>query len=740
MENKLNIAFVWHMHQPSYKDPISGEYTMPWVLFHGTKDYYDMAAILEEFPEVHQTFNVVPCLIEQLIEYGSGKANDRYRNISVKPASELTRDDKTFILQYFFQANWEHMIKPLSRYQELLRKRGYSITAEDVPSVLRYFIDQDYLDLQVLFNLVWIDPVIRSRDEFLSTLYAKGGGYTEGEKARLLEKQLEIIRMILPKYKELQDRGIIEVSTTPYYHPIMPLLCDSFSAKEAMPNDHLPKERFVHPEDAQEQLRRGVALYKESFGVAPRGIWPSEGSVSMDILPILAGAGVKWFATDEEILSNTLKRPVRRDTSGNCYDAFLYRPYSIDAGDTLLSAVFRDHTLSDLIGFDYAKMDPSAAADDMVGRLVHIYGMLENPQAHIVNIILDGENAWEHFKNDGRDFLEALYSRLSDHPKLKSVTVDEFLSNYNERDSLKWIYPGSWINHNFRIWIGHAEDNAAWDYISGARRALVEYEASAKGTPEYKLKKKNIEAAWDTLYAAEGSDWFWWYGDDHSSMLDEHFDYLFRRNIKKIYMLLGIEPPDSLEIPISTGMKGFTPPVLPQAFINPVIDGIVTNYFEWLAAGYLERQFFGTSMHRDLHDEGLIGAIAYGFSPDSIFFRLDYVEGTKPENEQWSFSINFLEPVPIKLQVEVKGTTVASVVLAKVKDKWVETDFKADLAADSVVEVGLDLLTVGAKKGGELKLFISIDGADRGIERWPVKGFIIIDVPSDDFEEQNWSV
>ncbi|MBI5587175.1 MAG: glycoside hydrolase [Deltaproteobacteria bacterium] len=740
MENKLNIAFVWHMHQPLYKDPITNEYTMPWVLFHGTKDYYDMVAILEAFPQVHQTFNLVPCLIEQINEYGSGKANDRYGNISKKPASELTREDKSFILQYFFQANWEHMIKPLARYQELLRKRGYAITGDEIPSVLRYFIEQDYLDIQVLFNLVWIDPSIRDGDAFLSALYAKGGGYTEGEKLKLLDKQVEIMGMILPKYREMQDKGIIEVTTTPYYHPIMPLLCDSFSAKEAMPHVALPRERFTHPEDAREQMRRGVALYKETFGRAPKGIWPSEGSVSMEVLPILAGEGIEWFATDEEILSNTLRRPVRRDSSGNCYDAFLYRPYAIETDAKTLSAVFRDHILSDLIGFDYAKMDAEHAADDMVRRLAHIHGMLENPEAHIVNIILDGENAWEHFRNDGRDFLAALYSKLSNHPKLRPVTVSEFLTRNKDRDTLNWIYPGSWISHNFKIWIGHAEDNAAWDYIQEVRSALVDYEESAKKSSDYKSKKKSIAAAWETLYAAEGSDWFWWYGDDHSSMLDEHFDYLFRRNIKKIYTLIEMEPPDSLEIPISTEIKGFHPPVAPQAYINPVIDGSVTNYFEWLAAGALERQFFGTAMHRELQGEGLIVAVAYGFSRDALFFRLDYLEELIPHETQWSFTINFLHPVPLRVNSVVKGKDAKAIVYGKVKDKWVTTDFRADIAADTVVEVGIDLLTLGAVKGGEIKLFISIDGADRGMERWPVKGFLIFDVPSEDFEQQNWIV
>ena len=243
MPNRLNIAFMWHMHQPLYKDPATNEYTMPWVLFHATKDYYDMVAILDEFPEVHQTFNLVPCLIEQLNEYASGKALDSYGKISARAVAELTKEDKSFMLQYFFQANWDHMIRPVPRYQELLRRRGLNNTREEVQSVLRYFRDEDYLDLQVLFNLVWIDPVFRQKDPFLRALYEKGGGYTEQEKKKLLQRQTAIAGMVVPKYAEMMEKGIIEVSTTPYYHPILPLLCDSHSAREGA--RRTPERRFI---------------------------------------------------------------------------------------------------------------------------------------------------------------------------------------------------------------------------------------------------------------------------------------------------------------------------------------------------------------------------------------------------------------------------------------------------------------------------------------------------------------
>jgi len=740
MDKRLNVAFLWHMHQPLYKDPATGEYTLPWVLFHATKDYYDMAAILEEFPQVHQTFNVVPCLIEQIEEYASGRAKDKYRRISSIKATELGTEDKAFILQCFFQANWENMIKPVPRYFELLKKRGVSNDREEAFSVMRWFSDQDFLDLQVLFNLIWIDPLIRQNDKTLTALYKKGGNYTEEDKKKLLDKQTEIAGMILPKYKELRDRGIIEVSTTPYYHPILPLLCDSDSAKEAMPGALLPKKRFQHPEDAVTQIRRGLALYEKTFGQRATGMWPSEGSVSMDMVPLVAAEGVSWIATDEEILSNSLKRPVRRDSFGNCYDPFIYKPYTVEAEGKSISMVFRDHVLSDLIGFDYARMDANHAASDFMGRLGHIHGMLENPQEHLVSVILDGENAWEHFRNDGRDFLVALYSKLSNSPKIRCVTIGEFLSENKKRERIERLFPGSWISHNFRIWIGHIEDNTAWDFIKDARDALVAYEDLLKGTPEHDLKKEAIAEAWEEIYASEGSDWFWWYGEDHSSMSDEDFDSLFRRHIKRVYTLIEVEPPEALEFPISSEIKSYRPPVEPKAFLKPVIDGQVTNYFEWLSAGRLERTYFGSAMHKEIQG-GLIESISYGFSKESLFFRFDYLDELGAYGKPWSATLSFTQPKSVRVSVEVEGPRAKAVICEKEqgKEKWTEKG-SVEAASDSVLELAIPFSSTGVEPGGETRLYININGQERGVERWPVKGYLLLKAPDDDFEQQDWIV
>ncbi len=741
MDKKLNIAFLWHMHQPLYKDPFTGEYVMPWVLYHGTKDYYDMAAVLEEFPGIHQTFNLAPCLIEQLGEYAAGKAVDRYRTISLKPAAELSHEDKVFILKNFFQANWDNMIRPIPRYSELLRKRGLSNMDEDIHLAQRYFVERDYRDLQVLFNLVWIDPEIRRRDGFLTFLLDKGQGYTDEDKERLLDKQTQIIRSILPKYAELRDKGIIEVSVSPYYHPILPLLCDSFSAKVAMPNVTLPRHRFQHPEDALAQIKKGCSLYKEVFKAQPEGMWPSEGSVSPEILPLIAGERIRWIATDEEILANSLRKEIRRDGFGNCQDPFLYKAYSVDAGKEKISIVFRDHVLSDLIGFDYARMSANDASDDLIRRLTRIHGMFEKPEDHIVSIILDGENAWENFKNDGRDFLVSLYSKLSGHPKLGCVTLKEFLDKKPTNETLPSLFSGSWINHNFKIWIGHPEDNAGWDYIHDAREELVKYDESVKKTADENAKQA-VESAWEELYAAEGSDWFWWYGDEHSSMSDELFDSLFRKHIKKIYALINAEPPDSLEIPISSESKGYRPTVTPTSYMKPVIDGEVTNYYEWLASGRIERIHFGTAMHTDAHGGGLIDKIHYGFSEDTLFLRFDYLAEMVSMDNAWSFTMNFLHPKALRIHGTLSGKSSKATAFEKPtgSDKWTEIDARVSIAAASVVEVEVPLKTLEAGKGGEIWFFINIVAGERGHERWPVKGFLIIDVPPEDFEEQNWMV
>lgn len=737
-DKKLNISFLWHMHQPLYKDPFTEDYMLPWVLFHGTKDYYDMVAILEEFPEIHQTFNLVPSLIQQIKDYCTDNVKDRYRQVSRKRAHELTIEDKYFILDRFFQSNWDTMVKPVERFRELLSLRGFSSAPHDIQSALRLFEVQDYLDLQVLFNLSWIDPLHIERDPWLSRLVKKGRHFTELDKDTLLKKQTGIMQSILPKYAEMSRSGIVELTTSPYYHPILPLLCDSDSAKEAMPDVALPKQRFCHPDDAREQIRKAVLLHKETFGVMPRGMWPSEGSVSMDMAPLVAEAGIKWIGTDEEILAHSLQKEIHRSSNGTCTDGLLYRPYSLDTPNGNLGMIFRDKVLSDLIGFEYSRWDADKAVADFMGRLGQIHQNLAEPDSHLVNIILDGENAWEYYKNDGHDFLKLLYKTLTEDDRMNCVTAGEFFSSCKEEpQKIDRIHSGSWINHNFKIWIGHGEDNAAWDLISEARSALVEHESS---TDKDSSDDESIKNAWEALYAAEGSDWFWWYGDDHTTMSAEDFDHLFRAYLKKVYKLIGREHPPHFDIPIISVQWEHRPERVPTGFMEPIFDGEVTNYFEWLSAARLERAQTSGAMHSEGEAKGLIDKIFYGFNLKSLFLRMDYAKELMPYKSSWDFSITLLHPEALRIDVSVKGKESSGKIMKKIKDEWQETASIKMLASDDIIEFGIDFETLGAKSGEELKLYLDINAGEAGTMRWPTKGILVIEVPGEDYENLHWMV
>ena len=369
-DHPLYIAFVWHMHQPYYKDDVTGSYILPWVRMHGIKDYYDMPALLTDFPDIHQTFNLVPSLLKQIRDYVENGATDKFLTLALKPAAELDQEDKLFLLKNSFLANWDTMIKPYPAYWQLLDRRGYSVALNDLQNDTRYYTTQDYLDLQVWFNLTWFDPFFKQKDPFLKGLIQKGSGFTENEKVLLIQKQREVMALIIPEYRQLAEKGRIELTTTPFYHPILPLLCDTNIASESHPGVRLPHRHFHHPEDARDQLRAAMRLHERVFGSRPRGLWPSEGSVSEEVLRIAAEAGFEWAATDEGVLARSLQmgfhRQGDRTVSGG---GDLYRPHRFQPGNRGISLFFRDHQISDLIGFVYSRMDAHAAAADLHYRI-----------------------------------------------------------------------------------------------------------------------------------------------------------------------------------------------------------------------------------------------------------------------------------------------------------------------------------------------------------------------------------
>jgi alpha-amylase/alpha-mannosidase (GH57 family) len=734
MDDRLSVIFLWHMHQPYYKDLVTGRYAMPWVRLHGIKDYYDMAHILRDFPRVRQTFNLVPSLIDQIIDTCEHDARGLYLDHSVKPAAELDKNEKIFVLRNFFLANWDNMIKPYPRYWELLLKRGRDVSDLELGRMARYFSDQDFIDLQVWFNLAWFDPLFKDNDPFLKDLIRKGRDFTEEEKLGVINKQKQVMRLIIPEYKELWDAGRIELSATPYYHPILPLLCDTEIAKVSNPNINLPM-RFQHPEDAKTQVSRALSRFDEVFGRRPKGMWPSEGSVSESVIPIIADEGVQWIATDEEVLAKSLDLVLDRDFSGvSKKPEILYRGYKAQHEGRSLNIFFRDHTLSDLFGFVYSKWDPKNAVDDFINRLARIKKDLNaRGQAGVATIILDGENAWEHYRNDGRDFLYMLYDRLSREEQFDCTTVSEYLAKGPEGKTLPRLFPGSWINHSFNIWIGHEEDNAAWDAVSRTRQDLVEF-ADSETDPE------KLRLAWEEIYIAEGSDWCWWYGDDHSSENDREFDELFRKHLINVYELLGKTPPDYLFIPIIREDRKSRPTVELTAFISPTLDGEVTSYYEWLSAGFYDVSQAGGTMHRA---ESIVSHIYYGFDPKNLFIRIDSNRNlNEPGIKELTFSVHFLRPSSYRLDIRLdpEQGKVNAELIKVTKGEESQSGRHSTIAAREIIEMAMPFDVIMAKPGDEINFFVTVRRDDVELEKWPYRGYISLEVPTEDFEAIMWHV
>ena len=545
---KLSVAFLWHMHQPCYKDTLTGKYFMPWVRLHAVKDYFPMAALLEKFDNVKVTFNLVPSLLEQINDYVHNGATDTFLDLTLKKASSLSTTDKLDILENFFRVNFKRFIEPNRRYSDLLIKKGtQNVSDSSLKKIAHNFSTQDFLDLQVLFNLAWFHSITIEEDVNLSDLIERGSSYAESDKEYIIMKQKEVMSEIIPLYKKLQNAGRIEISATPFYHPITPLLCDTSIARISMPGVDLPKKRFSYPEDARWHIVQALKYHEEQFGIRPKGMWPSEGSVSDEAIEIMADEGLKWLATDEDILFNTIAMGRKKQKTPRLIDRrIIYQGYKFEKGSKAISVMFRDKNLSDIISFSYNEWNPSDAADDLIIHFRRIAQCLRyDPVRHIVLIAMDGENAWEYFEDNGRTFFETLYSRLDKDEELEAVTISDYLRTAPARKTLDKIFPASWINHNFKIWIGEEQDNVSWDYLANVRKDLVRFASHIHSDDE------NLRMAWKEFHIAEGSDWNWWYTGSAHMGGDNPFDKLYRTHLKNVYKYLKKPVPDFLKISIA---------------------------------------------------------------------------------------------------------------------------------------------------------------------------------------------
>ena len=595
--DKLQLVLMWHQHQPLYPKDENGVVTRPWVRVHATKDYYDMAALVADYPDLRVTFNLTPVLMLQLEELASG-TKDVYWEMTEIPASELTDEDKSFILDRFFDTN-SQIVARFPRYQELSERR-------DSPGS---FTTSDLRDLQVLFNLAWTDPSFLA-EEPLASLVDKGRNFSEEDKAVVLGEHERIIAEVLPLHSELWESGQIEVTTTPLAHPILPLIGDTSLASVGDPTAILPGNRFRQLPDAVEQVGRGLDEAERLLGRRPVGMWPGEGAVAQLVMKLIEDGGVEWVATGEDVLAKTLDiGGFTRDENDAVEQAeTLYTMYEAQTSGDGVAMFFRDVVLADRIGFEYSGTDADSAADDFMDRLSDINDALDAAEVDgpkVVTVVVDGENAWEHYPNDGIDFLNALYTRLTTSDFVETVTPSELLAAHPDSVTpLPDIFPASWFQPNFATWIGEQEEAIAWDYLYRVRSDFGEAERSGDYADGL------IESAYQTMLFAEGSDWFWWYGTDQDSGDDGYFDLAYRELLGKVYDELGLDRPQFVSIPIVPAATVDPERGITELVTIPIDNEVDTE--EWSLGGHYEVA------------GDLVEAVDYAFDQQNLYMRIDF--------------------------------------------------------------------------------------------------------------------
>ncbi len=714
------LALVWHMHQPSYRDPLDGGFAMPWVRLHALKDYLGMVEILRQTPGMRLTFNLVPSLLDQVESYARGEAKEALLDASLKPAVELSDDEKVVAMRGFFMAHRENLIRRSARFQELLEARGEASDETALRAAAARFTAQEFRDLQVVAKLAWFDLEWQRDDAVVRTLIAKGRGYTEDDKQSLAERECALLSAIVPAYRRAAESGQVELSTSPYYHPILPLLCDSAAHHEAHPGAPLPRS-YRHPEDAADQIERAMARHASLFGSPPRGMWPSEGSVSDAVAELAARAGLAWLASDEGVLGRSLDRGIHRDSRGTGYPLeLLYRPWRRRTASGDVTLAFRDRALSDLIGFSYAGVAPERAAQDMLERLSHIgerWSQQGLPGEPLVCVILDGENCWEHYPDGGRVFLRALYRGLQDDPGIEPQTLSDAIAS-QEPGELPRVFAGSWINADFSVWIGHADDRRAWDRLGEAREAL-ETAASGGG-----VAAEAIARAREVYRAASGSDWCWWYGEDHSSENDFEFDRLFRRHLIAIYTLIGLPAPETLRQTLITTRRPTQRHSRPTGVVRPELDGRLTTPAEWVAAG-VHWVGAGGSMHRGLPS---LRAVRFGVGDDHVHVL---VEASAPMRElllDSELTLDFPGPTTLSYRLQSANGGVAVRRAEQTGLGWVASPSAARAAADEVLEVAIPVPELRPGPDRNVAFSVLIVQAGVELERHPDGGPIEVDL------------
>jgi alpha-amylase/alpha-mannosidase (GH57 family) len=722
--NRVHVVLLWHMHQPQYRDPETGRYVLAWTRLHALKDYWGMVAMLKEFPKFHATFNVVPSLGMQLEEYASGEFNEPWFSLAFKSADDLTREDKAEILARAFQVNHERLMSRWPRFVELYEWSQPAGGAQAQVS----FTQRDWRDLQLLSQLAWMEETWFEKDSVVSRLASKGKEFTENDKAALRSKQLELLGLVLPEYRAVAQTGQIELSTTPFYHPILPLICDSDIARVANPSTPLPRRAYRHPEDAREQLRRACEYHERVFGAKPAGLWPSEGSVSDQALTIAAEEGFQWFGTDEGVLGRTLNAGFFRDAKGIPANADrLYQPLRVQLGGNPMTGLFRDHHLSDLIGFVYSRMDGKAAAADLHGRLRELGEHVQASQPLTVCLFLDGENAWEYYPGNGREFLREFYGRIQGDQDFRALTATEAIAAAGHIPTNPGIFPASWISANFDVWIGHSEDVAAWELLWEAREAYGKAADAQKQGRDGAPTETALKEAMESLLAAEGSDWCWWFGPEHSTANDAEFDALYRKHLTAVYLALGQVAPQELAKPIKRQPEHALQ-LAPTSFLKIAVDGRDTSYFEWLGAGLYSPERRGGAMHGRtfyLHE------LRYGFEEDRFCVRVDPFLDLLGELEDCEFRITIGTAEEINIVVKLMRGHLQEFAVEKGRLCLLNPKSVAEASFDRILEVSIHRSELSLKGQTKLRLGVALWHCGLPVDVLPAEGYLEVQLGED---------
>jgi ADP-glucose type glycogen/starch synthase len=726
----LHVAFVWHMHQPYYKDDLTSTYLLPWVRLRSAKDYYKMPALLDAYPKVRATFNLVPSLLAQIEDYGKDDSVDLFLNLSKRDAGELSSEERGFIIRWMRESPRALRVQQSPRYLELASRQADA-----------QFTTQDMLDLQVWFNLAWCDPAWAESDPRLAELKRKDRDFSEADKKPLFQAQTEIMQKVIPKYRELADRGQVELTFSPYYHPILPLLCHVDSARTANPQIQLPERHFSHREDAERQIELGQGLFERMLARRPTGMWPSEMAVGESVVGLATKANLDWMISDEEVLARSLDTQFQRDHEGrvNAPDQ-LYQPYRVEREGKSLAMVFRDSQISNSIGFDYQRMSSVDAARSLVGRLQGIREQ-QGDKNYLAVIALDGENAWEFYPRDGHDFLNALYTELEASTDIVTTTVSDFLRDHPAEQNLHHLHTGSWIGASLDTWIGDPEHNIAWELLAETRSWLDD---------QSRQRPQLADAAalgWREILITEGSDWFWWFSRKHDSGMDTIWDNQFRLHLRNVYKVMGQRAPARLFQPIIQRMP--TPERrVPAEAISPKSRSDAA----WSKAGYyIVGSGFG-ALHRPA---GVVERVYYGGDAERIYLRIDTprapAELEAQKIELWLYCSGVPAddvggevelPLPVTAAADfgfdaahvvriTPHSRGASVTVARVDAEQKRAEPMAEFDESDPLFVSIPLKLLDRRGGETIELSLVVSREGRDIEQVPPSGSLGLRIPGD---------